>query len=112
MCTAPGIGVSEVAERLYIHQSTCSQLVEKLVISGLITKNRSKVDQRRVGLTISSAGTRKLKKAPGPLEGVFPAILTMLDEDQLQELNHALGNVVNKLRTGNEEYSNAPLADL
>ena len=37
-----GIGVSELAERLSIHQSTCSQLVEKLVAGKLIIKERSK----------------------------------------------------------------------
>jgi DNA-binding MarR family transcriptional regulator len=109
---SPGVGVSEIAERLSIHQSTCSQLVEKLVLSGFLVKERSKDDQRRVGLTISRAGKSKLGKAPGPLEGVFPAILSTLDDGQLNELNHALGNVVDKLRTGNEAFSNAPLADL
>ena len=48
-----GIGVSELAERLSIHQSTCSQLVEKLVGRKLLLKERSKQDQRRVGLRMT-----------------------------------------------------------
>src|SRR5579871_2385895 len=46
----PHIGVSELAVRLHIHQSTCSQLVEKLVHRQLLEKQRSQADQRRVGL--------------------------------------------------------------
>ena len=38
----PGIGVSDLADNLSIHQSTCSQLVEKLVARKLIDKERSK----------------------------------------------------------------------
>ena len=49
----PGIGVSELAGRLSIHQSTCSQLVEKLVGRGLLIKERSVEDQRRVGLLLT-----------------------------------------------------------
>ena len=45
----PGIGVSELAQRLSIHQSTCSQLVEKLVGLDMVAKARSQLDQRRVG---------------------------------------------------------------
>ena len=51
--TTPGIGVSELSERLSIHQSTASQLVEKLVGRNLIIKERSKEDQRRVGLWLT-----------------------------------------------------------
>ena len=49
--SAPGIGVSDLAHRLSIHQTTCSQLVEKLVARGYVEKTRSEEDQRRVGLT-------------------------------------------------------------
>lgn len=108
----PGIGVSEVAEKLFIHQSTCSQLVEKLAAAELIEKSRSKTDQRRVGLTISATGRKILAKAPGPLEGVFPSIVSMLDDTQLTELNRSLHNIVDKIRTGNEAFAAEPLADL
>ena len=108
----PGIGVSQIAERLFIHQSTCSQLVEKLVTAGLATKERSKVDQRRVGLNLTVVGQKLLAEAPGPLEGVFPTVLSMLDQAQLQELNRALANVVEKLRAGDPGFSEEPLADL
>lgn len=112
VAAVPGIGVSEVAERLFIHQSTCSQLVEKLASSGLIEKARSKTDQRRVGLSISAAGKDTLAKAPGPLEGIFPSIVSMLDETQLTELNRSLHNIVDKIRSGNEKFAAEPLADL
>ena len=66
------LGVSELAARLSIHQSTCSLLVDKLVRAKLVAKTKSKTDQRRVGLALSSRGQQVLKRAPGPPEGVLP----------------------------------------
>ena len=64
----PGIGVSDLADRLSIHQSTCSQLVEKLVLRGLLFKERSKEDQRRVGLTLAPSAGKLIAGAPGPAD--------------------------------------------
>ena len=47
---SPGLGVTELAERLGIHQSTSSLLVDKLVTDGYLEKKRQKDDRRRVGL--------------------------------------------------------------
>jgi len=109
---APGIGVSEVADRLSIHQSTCSQLVEKLVGKGLVVKERSKEDQRRVGLTLSAKATKLLNSAPGPAEGVFPDALKALGDEDLRELNRSLTNIIDQLRVRDERFADRPLADL
>lgn len=108
----PGIGVSEIADRLSIHQSTCSQLVEKLVARGLLFKERSKEDQRRVGLTLSAAARKLIGSAPGPAEGVFPDALKALSESDLRQLNDALSKVIGELRIRDEKFANKPLADL
>ncbi|WP_366143242.1 MarR family winged helix-turn-helix transcriptional regulator [Accumulibacter sp.] len=49
----PGLGVTDLAALLAIHQSTCSQLVEKLVARGYLIKTRRHEDQRRVGLHLA-----------------------------------------------------------
>lgn len=108
----PGIGVSELASRLSIHQSTCSQLVEKLVVAGLIAKTRSGIDQRRVGLTISKAGRDLLAKAPGPAEGVLPEALRQLPEVALETLKVNLDHLIGHLKPVNDRDAGQPLADL
>lgn len=108
----PGIGVSELAERLAIHQSTGSQLVEKLVARGLLLKERSKEDQRRVGLSLSSQARKLISKAPVPAEGVFPDALKALSDEDLIELNHALAKVIDQLRARDDRFAGRPLADL
>ena len=108
----PDLGVSELAERLSIHQSTCSQLVEKLVTRGLIIKERSKIDQRRVGLSLSAEASGILKVAPGPAEGLLPEALQALSESALSSLDDSLVELIGELRMRDDKLADKPLADL
>ncbi len=108
----PGIGISELARRLSIHQTTCSQLVEKLVGRGHVRKARSREDQRRVGLTLSRRATRALKSAPGPAEGVLPEALAELPDSALETLFRQLQKVIAELHLRDERCAGKPLADL
>jgi len=108
----PDIGVSELADRLSIHQSTGSQLVEKLVGRNLIIKERSKEDQRRVGLRVTEDASRLLTNAPGPAEGILPEALQALPESALVALNNSLVEVIGQLRIHDDKLADRPLSDL
>lgn len=108
----PGIGVTELSERLSIHQSTCSQLVDKLVAGKLVSKERSKVDQRRVGLRLTEAAVTTLQMAPGPAEGILPEALQAMPESALYDLDKSLVEVIGQLRLRDEKLADKPLADL
>ena len=108
----PGIGVSELADRLSIHQSTGSQLVEKLVVRGMISKERSSEDQRRVGLHVTEEASKVLKNMPGPAEGVLPEALQAMPEQALESLDASLREVIGQLRIRDDRLAERPLADL
>jgi DNA-binding MarR family transcriptional regulator len=110
--SSPGIGVSDLAHRLSIHQTTCSQLVEKLVAHEYIVKTRSEHDQRRVGLTITKSAAKVLKDAPGPAEGLIPEALMGLSESTLETLSVNLGELIAGLHVQDEKAAERPLADL
>jgi MarR family transcriptional regulator, organic hydroperoxide resistance regulator len=112
VANTPGVGVTELAARLSIHQTTCSQLVEKLCGKGLLRKERSKEDQRRVGLTLTDSAGGLLARAPSPAEGVLPKALTGMHVEGLLVLDRALGEVIERLHHVNEKFSDRPLADL
>lgn len=109
---APGIGVSELADHLSIHQSTASQLVEKLVARNLISKERSKEDQRRVGLCLTKEASKLLKHAPGPAEGILPEALQALPESALLALDKSLVAVIGQLHIRDDKHADKPLSDL
>jgi len=109
---APGIGVSDLANRLSIHQTTCSQLVEKLVARGYVVKTRSEQDQRRVGLKITRSAAKVLEDAPGPAEGLIPEALMGLAEPTLKSLMANLGELIDGLHLRDHQAADRPLADL
>jgi DNA-binding MarR family transcriptional regulator len=108
----PGIGVSDLAERMSIHQSTCSQLVEKLVNRQFVLKERSKEDQRRVGLHLTAEAAKLIKKAPGPAEGVLPEALSALPNEVIKALDSSLQSVIAQLQIKDDKLSEKPLSDL
>jgi len=112
VAAVPGIGVSRLAGRLSIHQSTCSQLVEKLVAAGMLSKLRSAVDQRRVGLRITPGGAQLLRRAPGPAEGMLPEALRQLPNVSLRTLQVNLDLLIEQLELSDTTNAKKPLADL
>src|ERR1051325_4456966 len=60
----PGIGVTELARELDIHQSTASNLIKGLVERGLVATSREGIDRRSVSLRIQPDGAEGLRSAP------------------------------------------------
>ena len=112
IANAPGIGVSQLAAKLSIHQSTCSQLVENMVTNGYVVKTRQKGDQRRVGLSLTSSAAKILRQAPGPAEGVLPQALSRMPATALRNLSAHLDKVIAELQSRDARHANKPLADL
>jgi DNA-binding MarR family transcriptional regulator len=109
---SPGIGVSDLAARLSIHQSTGSLLVEKLVRSGMVSRKKSNADQRRVGLQVTAKGLRCVKRAPGPPEGVLPEAIAGLSQAQARALLSNLQAVAAELDISGDQAADTPLSDL
>lgn len=93
----PGIGVSELARRMDIHQSTTSNLTKVLIQRDMIEAVRAGADRRAVQLHLRPAGEGVLKKVPGPFAGTLHEALRALDIDTLQRLERDLGALVDLL---------------
>jgi DNA-binding MarR family transcriptional regulator len=109
---SPGIGVSELAERLSLHTSTASQLAEKLVKGAYVTKTRSMKDQRRVGLRLTRKGAETIRRAPQPTEGVLPQALVALSDRTLRSLHANLAQVLRRIASSDIEDASRPIGDL
>jgi DNA-binding MarR family transcriptional regulator len=86
----PAMTVSELAEALTVHLSTASNVIAKLEAQGLVRRARDRVDQRVVRIHATRAGTRMLKKAPRPVEGVIPDALRKMPAAALARLERDL----------------------
>ncbi len=107
----PGIGMGGVASQMEIHQSTASNLVKTLLRKELIRMDKAPDDRRNVRLKILPAGSRLLKKAPGPFAGVLPHALGQMSEQTLLRLDQDLGELITLLNA-DESAAQTPLAQL
>lgn len=109
---SPQIGITELATRLGIHQSTCSQLVERLVTRKCLVKSKQSKDQRRVGLTLGDEGRKAIAALPGPAEGVLPEALSAMPGVALKTLHINLAELINHLSGKDDAFAAMPLADM
>ena len=105
----PGLKVSELAKILSIHQSTCSNMLDKLEAKKLVFRKRSSDDQRIVQLFLSDAGTTLLAKAPRPAQGALTGALHQLPDTTLTKLETGLSELVALLKKTDQDASMEPM---
>ena len=109
--STPGIGVNALARAMDIHQTTASNLVKAMVAAELVAAEKRGEDKRTVQLRILGAGSRVLRKAPGPFTGVLPQALATLDAATLERLDRDLAVLIAALNA-DERAAGIPLAQM
>jgi DNA-binding MarR family transcriptional regulator len=107
----PGMKVSELAEALSIHTSTCSNLLDKLQGKNLVRRERTDPDQRTVRIYLTGHGERLLSEAPGPPQGTLQEGLSRLPDKYLLDLEMCLEKLVVLLRAKDEEAGMIPISE-
>lgn len=106
---SPGLKVTQLAAALTIHPSTCSNMLDKLEEKGLLSRDRSKQDQRAVHLYLTGEGEELLAKAPQPAQGELSRALEKLPEIQLGQLEAGLNGLVLVLKSKDESAGLVPI---
>lgn len=106
---SPGMRVGEVSQRLAIHQTTTSNLVDALAKKGYVTKTRDAGDQRVVKLELSESGAAIIRSAPMPARGLLPESLQKLNQQQLRDLNRSLQALLDVIETADGSFAMQPL---
>lgn len=106
-----GITVSELASILSIHRSTSSNMLDKLEKKNLITRDRSKSDQRSVHIYITEQGKELLGEAPSPPQGQLSNTLSKLTSEQLTNLETGLQVFIDALNFEDVKASTTPLPE-
>lgn len=112
IAAAPGTRVTELAQALVVHQSTASNLVDKLVQRQLVRRERTSSDQRVVRLHLTPRGKAIVAKAPRPFEGVLPDALMRLPHADLRALDAMLKTLAQLMRVRDASGRRTPLADI
>lgn len=105
----PGLRVGELAKRMALHQSTASNLIDKLESAGLLSKTRQESDQRVVRLNLTPRGLEVLEQSPKPARGILPEALRALDETSLARLQGELDILLKQIHDLDEGFGMQPL---
>lgn len=100
----PGLRVGELAKCMALHQSTASNMVDKLETVGHLRKERQSADHRVVRLFLTEAGSALLAAAPTPARGVLPEALRLMDEGALARLQGDLDALLAQIRRIDEGF--------
>ena len=109
IANAPGMKVTQLANILSIHQTTCSNLLDKIEEKGLIRRDRTGPDQRVVHLNLTEKGADLLKLAPQPAQGVVVSVLQQMSPEDLKNLDDNLGRLVDALHVPVKDAEMKPL---
>jgi DNA-binding MarR family transcriptional regulator len=104
-----GGSVNDLSQRMALHQTTASNLVNALVERKLIRRTKDEHDQRIVRLHPTIEGKRLLARAPRPYAGLLPDALSQLDQSRLAQLSSSLAVVVAALKRPAENAAGEPL---
>lgn len=105
----PGLRVGELANRMALHQSTASNMIDRLESGGLIRKERTSADQRVVRLYLTDEGAALLGRAPSPARGVLPEALRLLEGEDLCRLQAELDGLLKQIKVLDDGFGMQPL---
>jgi DNA-binding MarR family transcriptional regulator len=94
IATRPGLKVGDLARELAVHQSTASNLLDRLTELGYVVRKREGTDQRVVTLHLTSEGKTVVDRAPKPAIGVLQQALLSLPQDRLSGLHGHLNELI------------------
>ena len=91
---APALSLNELAERTRTDPSSVSVVAARLVGQGLVTRERSLEDGRRVQISLTRSGRAALRKAPPVAQQKLLGALDSLSPADRRRLSELFGRVV------------------
>lgn len=103
----PSMTPSELARAVSLSNATITGILTRLEHRGVVTREKSESDRRRVLLTLTDAGRRLVEQAPSPLQERFTSALHELPEANRTIIDTVLKQIVGMM--GAEELDASPL---
>lgn len=94
---SPGISISELARRIYLHPATVVGIVDRLEGQGLVERSPSTKDRRQVQVRLTRGGKAALRKTPLASRDSVLAGLETLPDRKLKRLAGSLSLIVRVL---------------
>jgi len=87
---SPGISLGDLSEKLFLHISSVSGIVDRLEKRGYVTRERNGEDRRVVHLNVTADGRRVIKRTPLAGMGLVIHTIDRLSATQLTDILRGL----------------------
>jgi DNA-binding MarR family transcriptional regulator len=84
------VSMGDLAQRMHLHMSTISGIIDRLESSRLVTRERSAADARVMDVRLTARGRALLAKAPEPPRSKAARGLQRLSPKELDRVHSAL----------------------
>ena len=98
---------SELAKAMHLSQATVTGILDRLDARGLISRERSTQDRRKVIVELSETGGKIAASAPSPLQERFAGNLAKLPEENRAVISTILQQIVSMMEA--QELEAAPV---
>ncbi len=88
------LSLSDLSERMYLHRSTITGVIDRLEKKGYVTRNRDQVDRRVINVQLTREGRRLVKRAPNPAQGKMIYGLKNLKKGELNLIYDSVRKLV------------------
>lgn len=99
------VTLTMVVKRVQLSAATVSRISDRLEQHGLVLRERRSKDRRRVCLSITDDGVKRLKATPTLLQDTFVNRFNQLSLKERQRLTDALAKIVNLMDAEHLEAS-------
>lgn len=103
------VTAARISEAIQLSPATVSRILDRLEKGELIVRERRSADRRKVCLSLTDAGRRKIHELPTPLQEQFVARMQALPVGEQSQLLGALEKIVEMMEATDVEA--APILD-
>lgn len=102
--------VKDIAQNINLSSATVTSILDRLEPRGLVIRQRSTVDKRKVGLQVTPLGLEAIKDAPTPLQKHFIQRFELLAEWEQTQLVATMQRIASMMDA--QDIDASPLLEL
>jgi MarR family transcriptional regulator, organic hydroperoxide resistance regulator len=93
--------LGELSQKMYLHPSTISGVVDRLEKKGYVSRDRDDEDRRVVMVQLTPKGKRLVKRAPNPVQGKMIYGLRQMRKEKLDFIHESVQTLVEIMEAQN-----------
>jgi len=93
--------LGELSNKMYLHPSTISGVVDRLGNKGYVVRDRDSEDRRIVNVRLTPEGEALVRKAPNPVQGRMIYGLKQLKREELGLIHQSMQKLVDIMEARN-----------